>query len=101
MARTKEPKIREIDELVECSIKNMSGAEAKALVTHLREQLILSDTKIEEYKHNIESTRKQNEDIIKKAEAMERFYRGRLEYVNEIVENLNKSIHLATKGDIA
>ncbi len=101
MARTKEPKIRDMETLVECSVKSMSGAEAKVLVSHLREQLVLSETKIEEYKHNIESTRMQNEDIVKKAEAMERYYRGRLEYINETVKSLMKSINLATKGDIA
>lgn len=99
--RTYEPKIRDIEELKECSIKSMTGNEAKVLVTYLREQNIIKDTKIEEYQHNIESTRKQNEDIIKKAEAMERYYRNRFDYITEATKNLTKSINLATKGDLA
>lgn len=92
---------RPIDELVEMSVKSMTGSEAKKLVTHLREQLILEQTKNDELKHNIESTRKQDQENIKRAEAMERYYMRRFQYIEEAVRNLKESIDLVTKGDIA
>ena len=94
----REPKIRPIEELEEMSIKSMTGHEAKAMVTHLRERLILAEKKEEELRKNIESTRQQNQETIKKAESMERFYRKRMAYTMECATNLFNSVDLATKG---
>ena len=95
------PKIRSIDQLIELSVDSMTGAEAKVFAKYLKEQLLLAETRIEEYKHNIESTRAQDTQNIQRAEAMERYYRARFNHIENVIKSAHESIILATKGDIA
>lgn len=92
------PKIRPIEELKEISSDAMTGPEAKTMVVYLKEQLILAKNREEALRENIETTRQKDQENVKKAEAMERFYRERLAFVHESARTLFDSIDLATKG---
>lgn len=98
--RTRAPKARSIDELVEVPVKNMTDKEKTIYIEHLQEELLLANNKIEHFKNSNESALKQTRYIEENFESMEAFYKERMAFIQNNAKNFYQSICLATKGDV-
>lgn len=98
--KTRAPKARPIEELVDAPTKGMTEKEAILLIDHLREQLVMADNKIEQYKQSTNSAFERARKIENDFNAMENYYKERLAYLTNSAKIFCQSVCLATKGDV-
>ena len=98
--KTKAPKARPVEELVDANVKQMTEKEKDALILFLKEQLTIATNKIEQYKLNAESAFASTRNIEDSFNAMEDYYMNRMNYIRETAKSFYQSVCLATKGDV-
>lgn len=98
--KTRAPKARPVEELVEAPTKNMTDKEKDNLIEYFKEQIIIADNKIEQYKQNSEAAFKRARNVEDEFKAMEAYYKDRLAYLTNSTRIFYQSVCLATKGDV-
>lgn len=94
------PKARPVEDLTEASTKGMTDKEKDLLIDHLREQIVLANNKIEQFKQSTNSAFERARKVEDNFEAMENYYKERLAYLTNSAKIFYQSVCLATKGDV-
>lgn len=94
-------KVRPVEETLELSVSKLSDKEKENLIKHLKEANTLLANKLDSYKQNAGSAFEQTRQLEDQYKAMEQFYRGRLQYVDNQLNAFHAAINEAIKGGIA
>lgn len=97
-AKKTKKKIRTIDEILELPLEKLTGAEKDKLIEHYKEELSTERTKTAMAKASTENAfmalRKAEDDY----KAMENFFNGRLEYVEQQTRAFANAVLAGIKG---
>ena len=91
-------KVRSVEELANLSTAKMTDKEKDKLIKALREANNLLANQVDAFKQNAESAYNQTRDREDKYEQMERYYRGRLQYIDTQLAAFVTAVNEATKG---
>lgn len=94
-------KVRSVDECFELPVGKLTDKEKDNLIKALKEELNLAMNKMDAYKQNAESSFNKTRQSEEQYKAMEQFYRGRLQYVDNQLNAFHAAINEAIKGGIA
>jgi hypothetical protein len=97
-ARKPRVKTRNAEELLDATLKSMSEKEKNLLINYLKDEINKKDAKIDLLQNNTESAFAQTRQTEQQYEAMERYYRDRLGYINNQVKAFSDAIGLAITG---
>lgn len=95
---TRKPRARKVEELIEEATKKMSDKEKDILITFLREDTNKLKNQIDTLNHTIESAFTQVNQVKADYEAMERFYRESLQYIDGQVVAFANAVRKSTVG---
>lgn len=98
MERKPREKVRSVEELAAIPATKMTDKEKNKLIKALREANTLLANQVEAFKQNAESSFAQTRDREDKYEAMERYYRQRLQYIDTQLTAFVTAVNEATKG---
>lgn len=93
-------KVRPVEELVNLPTNKMTDKEKDKLIKALKENNMLLINQVEAFKQNSETAFAQARNKEEAYEAMERFYRGRLQYINTQLAAFGAAVNEAIKGGI-
>lgn len=93
-------KVRDIEEIRDLPLKKLSDKEKELLINTLKEENMLYSKQAAEYKHVAESAFEQQRQFENRYDAMEKFYRGKLAYVDMQLNAFHTAINEAIKGGI-
>lgn len=94
-------KVRSVEETYDLPVSKLSDKEKDNLIKALKEENNLLANKMESYKQNAGSAFEQTRQLEDQYKAMENFYRGRLQYVDNQLNAFHAAINEAIKGGIA
>ena len=94
-------KVRPVEETLNLPTSKLTDKEKDNLIKELKEQNNLLNNQVEHFKKNADSAYEQTRQLEEQYKAMERFYRGRLQYVDNQVSAFHAAINEAIKGGIA
>lgn len=94
-------KVRPVEETLELSVSKLTDKEKENLIKHLKEANTLLANKVDSYKQNAGAAFEQTRQLEDQYKAMEQFYRGRLQYVDNQLNAFHAAINEAIKGGIA
>jgi phage shock protein A len=94
-------KVRPVEETLGLSVSKLTDKEKEALIKHLKEENTLLSNKVDSYKQNAGAAFDQTRQLEDQYKAMEQFYRGRLQYVDNQLNAFHAAINEAIKGGIA
>lgn len=98
--QTRKPRARKVEELVEEATKKMTDKEKDLLISFLREDTVQLRNTIDALKQNIESAYAKCREIETQYEAMERFYKDSLQYIDGQVIAFANAVRKSTVGGI-
>lgn len=93
-------KVRPIEEIINLPETKLTDKEKVKLIKALKENNMLLTNQVEAFKQNSETAFAQARNKEDSYEAMERFYRGRLQYINTQLAAFVSAVNEATKGGI-
>lgn len=93
-------KTREIEEIINLPVSKLSDKEKEKLIKALKEENTLVNNKCGHLKQSTESAFAQARELENKYDAMEKFYIGQLQYVNNQLNAFHAAINQALKGGI-
>ena len=94
----KRPRARKVEELIEEATKKMTDKEKDLLIDFLRGDTNKLNNQIEALKQNLESAYAKVNQIQAEYEAMERFYRESLQYIDGQVVAFANAVRKSTVG---
>lgn len=92
------PKARKVEDLIEEATRKMSDKEKDILISFLREDTTKLKNTIEALKQNIESAYAQCREVEAQYEAMEKFYKDSLQYIDGQVIAFANAVRKSTVG---
>lgn len=95
---TRKPRARKVEELIEEATKKMTDKEKDLLIAFLREDTNKLKNQIDTLNHTIESAFTQVNQVKADYEAMERFYRESLQYIDGQVVAFANAVRKSTVG---
>ena len=100
--KTRKPreKVRPVEETFNLPVKKLTDKEKEQLINFLKEQVNLFSNQQEAYKQNAESAFEKARKLEEQMDAVERFYRGKLKFVDTQVTAFHAAINEAIKGGI-
>ena len=96
----KRPRAREINELVDAATKNMSDKEKEKLIDHLKSENFLAEQKIEALHNNCEKAYEKLRRCEEEYQAMERYYKERLGYIDQQLTAFGNAVKLSIVGGL-
>ena len=93
-------KVREIEEIRNLPFSKLSDKEKEKLIKTLKEENNLVNNKCESFKRNAETAFAQTRELENKYDAMEKFYIGQLQYINNQLNAFHAAINQALKGGL-
>ena len=98
--KTRKPreKVRSSEECIALPVSKLTEKEKENLIKDLKEAVTVATNKAEAYKANAESAFEQTREMEKHYEAMEKYYRDILKYVDMQVTAFHTAVNQAIKG---
>ena len=96
--KNRAPKARKVEELIEEATKKMTDKEKDLLISYLREDTTKLKNTIENLKQTIESSFAQCREVERQYEAMEKFYKDSLSYIDGQVTAFANAVRKSTVG---
>lgn len=96
--KSRAPKARKVEDLIDEATKKMTDKEKDLLISFLREDTTQLKNTIEALKQNIESAYAQCRELEAQYEAMEKFYRDSLAYIDGQVIAFANAVRKSTVG---
>lgn len=93
-------KVRPTEEIINLPETKLTDKEKVKLIKALKENNMLLANQVEAFKQNSETAFAQARNKEEAYEAMERFYRGRLQYINTQLAAFGAAVNEAIKGGI-
>lgn len=93
-------KSREITELVELAVKNMTDKEKENLINYLKDEGYAKDGKITALKNNCEMAYEKLRRCEEEYNAMERYYKDRLNFIDQQVLAFSNAVKLSIVGGV-
>lgn len=93
-------KVRPTEEIINLPETKLTDKEKVKLIKALKENNMLLANQVEAFKQNSETAFAQARNKEEAYEAMERFYRGRLQYINTQLAAFVSAVNEAIKGGI-
>ena len=98
--KTRKPreKVRPTDECATLPVTKLTDKEKNNLINELKEAVTLMTNRMEAYKANAEAAFEQTREMEKKYDAMEKYYRKLLAYVDAQTNAFHSALNQAIKG---
>ena len=93
-------KSRQVKNLIEIPVNEMTEKEKDSLIKYYREQITIKDVKIEELNKNIIATREQVQIQMKEVEKCDIFYRGEIKYIKDQLEVCMQAVDRSIMGGL-
>ncbi len=94
-------KVRSVEECFDLPVSKLSDKEKNNLINELKNSLNQAVNQAEAYKQNAQSAFEQNRQLEDQYKEMEKFYRGKLRYVDAQLNAFHAAVNEAIKGGIA
>ena len=91
-------KVRPSTECIDLPVSKLTDKEKENLIKDLKDAVTIASNKAEAYKANAESAFEQTRDMEKKYDAMEKYYRRLLSYVDAQTNAFHAALNQAIKG---
>ena len=91
-------KVRDVEEIIDLPLTKLSEKEKDKLINYFKDSITAAANKVDAYKNNAETNIMRYQELNDRYDAMETFYRKKLNYVSMQLDAFKSAIDTAIKG---